>query len=62
MQQYEQQVTGIISKYISSYLAQYAANPSANWQAKDTAIFLLTSIASRSSTSQVGFDFSCSLS
>jgi hypothetical protein len=54
MQQYEQQITGIITKYITSYLAQYAANPLGNWQSKDTAIYLLTSIASRSSSSQQG--------
>lgn len=33
---------------------QYASNPAANWKAKDTAIFLLTSIAARGSTAQHG--------
>lgn len=32
---------------------QYAANPAENWKSKDTAIYLLTSIASRGSTQHV---------
>lgn len=53
MQQYEQQVTDIITRYVGAYLQQYAANPAANWKSKDTALFLLTSVASRSSSQQV---------
>ena len=34
---------------------QYAANPAENWKSKDTAIYLLTSIASRGSTQHVSF-------
>lgn len=33
---------------------QYSSNPQTNWKSKDTAIFLLTSIATRGSTSQQG--------
>jgi exportin-2 (importin alpha re-exporter) len=33
---------------------QYQQNPQANWKSKDTAIYLLTSIASRGSTAQRG--------
>lgn len=33
---------------------QYASNPAANWKYKDTAIYLLTSIASRGATMQHG--------
>jgi exportin-2 (importin alpha re-exporter) len=33
---------------------QYASNPAANWKSKDTAIYLLTSIASRGATVQHG--------
>lgn len=33
---------------------QYASSPQANWKSKDTAIFLLTSIATRGSTQQQG--------
>jgi exportin-2 (importin alpha re-exporter) len=53
MEQFENQVTSIITSYIGTYLAQYAADPQTNWKSKDTAIFLLTSIASRGSTVQV---------
>jgi exportin-2 (importin alpha re-exporter) len=36
------------------YKQTYKANPSENWKAKDTAIFLLTSIASKGSTIHTG--------
>ena len=35
-------------------LQQYGANPQANWKDKNTAIFLLVAIASRTSTAQLG--------
>ncbi|GAA5979655.1 hypothetical protein JCM5350_003797 [Sporobolomyces pararoseus] len=54
MEQFESQVTGIVTQYISVYLQQYASNPQTNWKSKDTAIFLLTSIATRGSTLQQG--------
>ncbi|KAK4047158.1 importin-alpha export receptor [Microbotryomycetes sp. JL201] len=54
MEQFESQITAIITRYVGAYLQQYAANPTANWKSKDTAIFLLTSIASRGSTAQQG--------
>lgn len=54
MEQFETQVTAIVSRYVGAYLEQYAANPSINWKSKDTAIFLLTSIASKGSTLQQG--------
>lgn len=34
---------------------EYAADPTEKWKSKDTAIYLLTSIASRGSTQQVRF-------
>ncbi|GAA6061481.1 hypothetical protein JCM10212_002560 [Sporobolomyces blumeae] len=54
MEQFEGQVTQIVTQYISAYLQQYASDPKTNWKSKDTAIFLLTSIASRGSTLQQG--------
>jgi exportin-2 (importin alpha re-exporter) len=54
MANFEAQVTEIIQGYVKQGLAQYSQNPSENWKAKDTAIFLLTSIASRASTVQRG--------
>ncbi|KAL1410407.1 importin-alpha export receptor [Vanrija albida] len=54
MTNFEADVTGIIQGYITQFLQQYSQNPSANWKSKDTAIYLLTSIAARGSTAQRG--------
>nr|ASF90178.1 hypothetical protein SPAR07607 [Bartheletia paradoxa] len=53
MENFETAVTAIVGRYIEQYLQQYAADKSVNWKSKDTAIYLLTSIASRGSTSAV---------
>lgn len=53
MQNFDQQVTTIIGAHIERFLSEYNANPTENWKAKDTAIYLLTSIAARGSTVQV---------
>ncbi|GHJ89066.1 hypothetical protein NliqN6_5468 [Naganishia liquefaciens] len=54
MQLFESQITGIVGGHINTYLQQYAGNPAENWKSKDTAIYLLTSIASRGSTQHQG--------
>lgn len=54
MEFFATEVTCIVSRYIMQYLDQYRANPGENWKQKDTAIYLLTSIASKSSTAQHG--------
>ncbi len=54
MHHFEGQVTAIIGGHIQSFLADYSANPAANWKSKDTAIYLLTSIASRGSNALQG--------
>ncbi|SJX63336.1 probable CSE1-Nuclear envelope protein that mediates the nuclear export of importin alpha [Sporisorium reilianum f. sp. reilianum] len=54
MEFFAAEVTSIVSRYIMQYLEQYRADPHANWKQKDTAIYLLTSIASKSSTAQHG--------
>lgn len=59
-------IKGYITAFLSVYLnrhrpeiptdrspQEYASNPSEKWKSKDTAIYLLTSIASRGSTQQV---------
>lgn len=53
MEQFESQVTSIVTQYVGQYLQQYSSDSKVNWKSKDTAIFLLTSIASRGSTVQV---------
>ncbi|KAK0546611.1 importin-alpha export receptor [Tilletia horrida] len=61
MEQFESSITELISSYISQYLAAYASDPAANWRSKDTAICLLTSIASRSETTAQGVSTTNSL-
>lgn len=51
---FEQQIFQIFSRYLQVLLDKYAANPTANWRAKDTAIFLVTSLASRGGTQKHG--------
>ncbi|KAK1926751.1 putative importin-alpha export receptor [Papiliotrema laurentii] len=54
MENFEKEVTDIVKGYIASFLQEYASDPSGKWKSKDTAIYLLTSIASRGSTQQLG--------
>jgi exportin-2 (importin alpha re-exporter) len=49
----EAEATEVAGTWISSGLAQYEANKAQNWKAKDGAIYLLTAVATRGSTSQV---------
>ncbi|KAH8547636.1 putative importin-alpha export receptor [Umbelopsis sp. PMI_123] len=54
MEHFESQVTAIFLTYIQHFLQQYAASPEAHWKDKNTAIFLLTAIATKSGTAQHG--------
>ncbi|WVR05966.1 hypothetical protein IAU60_002994 [Kwoniella sp. DSM 27419] len=54
MELFEKEITDTVKGYINSLLQDYAKNPTDNWKSKDTAIYLLTSIASRGSTQQLG--------
>ncbi|KAF9134597.1 importin-alpha export receptor [Mortierella sp. 14UC] len=54
LDQYPTDVTAIITNYIQHYLQRYNANVANNWKDKDAAMFLLTSIAAKSSGSQFG--------
>jgi len=49
----EADTTEIVGSWINTGLAQYNSDKAENWKAKDSAIFLLTAIATRGSTSQV---------
>lgn len=53
LDQYPTDVTAIITNYIQHYLQRYNTNVAENWKDKDAAMFLLTSIAAKSSGSQV---------
>lgn len=50
---YEADTTEIVGKWINTGLETYNSNKGENWKAKDSAIFLLTAIATRGSTTQV---------
>ena len=47
------ETTQIVGTWISSGLQEYHANPAQNWKSKNSAVYLLTAIASRGSTSMV---------
>lgn len=50
---YEAEATEIVGTWIQTGLAEYNANPAEGWRAKDSAIYLLTAVATRGSTTQV---------
>lgn len=51
---YEAEATEIVGSWISTGLSEYTLNKEENWKAKDSAVYLLTAVATRGSTSQVG--------
>jgi exportin-2 (importin alpha re-exporter) len=51
---FEADTTEIVGQRINAGLQEYSANPSEGWRAKDSAVYLLTAIATRGSTAQVG--------
>ena len=50
---YETEATEIVGAWINSGLAEYESNKKENWKAKDSAVYLLTAVATRGSTTQV---------
>ncbi|XP_011193485.1 exportin-2 [Zeugodacus cucurbitae] len=53
-QNFEAKIFAIFGQYLEILLAKYKENPAANWRAKDTAIYLVTSLASRGGTQKHG--------
>jgi exportin-2 (importin alpha re-exporter) len=51
---YEADTTEIVGLLINTGLSEYAQNKEKNWKSKDSAIYLLTALATRGSTLQVG--------
>ena len=47
MEQFERLVTDVVSRYIEHYIGDYAKDPAQNWQSKDTAVYLFSSIAAK---------------
>ncbi|XP_067624809.1 exportin-2 [Eurosta solidaginis] len=53
-QNFEGKIFAIFGQYLEILLAKYKENPATNWRAKDTAIYLVTSLASRGGTQKHG--------
>ncbi|GAB0098901.1 Exportin-2 [Sergentomyia squamirostris] len=53
-QKFEGKIFEIFSQYLQVLLQRHGENPQQNWRAKDTAIFLVTSLASRGATQRHG--------
>ncbi|XP_062512936.1 exportin-2-like [Corticium candelabrum] len=51
---FEAPVIEIFSSYVTSLLTEYSKSPVANWRSKDAAIYLVTSLATRSKTQKHG--------
>lgn len=51
---FEQKIFGIFGQYLERLLTKYKENPATNWRSKDTAIYLVTSWASRGGTQKHG--------
>lgn len=51
---YEAEATEIVGTWINTGLAEYGSNKGESWKAKDSAVYLLTAVATRGSTSQHG--------
>lgn len=50
---YEADATEIVGSWINKGLKEYSENKEENWKAKDSAVYLLTAVATRGSTAQV---------
>ncbi|XP_006455464.1 hypothetical protein AGABI2DRAFT_226927 [Agaricus bisporus var. bisporus H97] len=51
---YEVDTTEIVGSFISADLQAYRSNPAENWKAKDSAVFMMTAVASKGSTTKHG--------
>lgn len=50
---YEIDTTEIVGSFINTDLQAYRSNPAENWKAKDSAVFMMTAVASKGSTTKV---------
>lgn len=51
---FEQPINQILTTYILTLLEKYQQDPAKNWKSKDTALYLISSLAGRSKTSKHG--------
>lgn len=54
IKQFEGPVIQNFSQYVQAMLVEYGKDPSSNWRCKDTAIYLVTTLAARAKTQKVG--------
>lgn len=54
MEQFEKNVTDVTSRYINHYMSEYNSAPADKWRAKDTALYLFSSIAVKGVVTQYG--------
>ncbi|KAL9596202.1 MAG: hypothetical protein Q9219_005954 [cf. Caloplaca sp. 3 TL-2023] len=45
--QFQKLVTDVVMRYVNHHLSDFSRNPSSNWKAKDTAVYLYSSIAAK---------------
>lgn len=50
---YQEAATEVVGSWISSGLASYISSPAQNWKSKDSAVYLLTAVATETSTAKV---------
>lgn len=53
IKQFEGPVIQNFSQYVEAMLVEYAKDPQANWKCKDTAIYLVTTLAAKAKTQKV---------
>ncbi|KAF4553980.1 Importin alpha re-exporter-like protein [Elsinoe fawcettii] len=53
MEQFENLTTEVVTQYINHYVAEGAKDPTNNWKAKDTAVYLFSSIAAKGTVTSV---------
>lgn len=51
---FEAKVTGIVLNYVKHYLERYNTNPQQEWRSKDTAVYLISSVAVKGYATKVG--------
>ncbi|CAB3368472.1 Hypothetical predicted protein [Cloeon dipterum] len=51
---FEAKMTEIFSAYVMAMLAKYEQNPATNWKCKDSAIYMVTSLAAKGQTQRSG--------
>lgn len=55
IKQFEGPVIQNFSQFVQAMLAEYSQNPAAKWKCKDTAIYLVTTLAAKAQTQKVSF-------